>query len=160
MTMIKLMVIFYALISPLLPGWLYQQSAPCNWRISQWMPMPVPLNLAVVSKATAFINAGNGTAQMLKGRQGRLPWEAFWIFSNAGVRKTKNTVWTRCYFWPSYPCTECEGAPHASVCSAACVAQVESCWWRCSAADVGTDTLLLIKPLINMSGLLCCSLQC
>lgn len=34
----------------LLSDWLYQRSAPCNWRISRWTPMLVRLNSEAVSK--------------------------------------------------------------------------------------------------------------
>lgn len=67
-----------AVIYSVFSGWLYQLNAPCNWRISQWMPMLVLLNLEAVSKCaynkpavthtpwvTAFNNAGKGTVQML-----------------------------------------------------------------------------------------------
>ena len=34
----------------LLSDWLYQRSAPCNWRISRWTPMLARLNSEAVSK--------------------------------------------------------------------------------------------------------------
>lgn len=154
-----MMVIFCALICCLFPGWLYQRSAPCSWRISQWMPMPVPLNLEVVSKRphkcvqqlTAFNNARNCTVQMLD------------VSSTCCPERLPNTEKNKAYrldvglFLASLSVRD---ILHASVFSAVRAAQVQSCWWWCRAADVDTDTLLLIKPLINMSELLYCSLHC
>lgn len=75
-------------------------------------------------------------------------------------KKKEHVVLSWHQFQGLYPCGGC-GDGCTWVCLTACVPQVQSyCCGDAGDSHVDTDTLLLIKPLINMSGLLCCILHC